>query len=57
MKITGSLKKMIGELSDPIKYQLPIGDQLVDVNSLLGKNIRFNYENEIYCIWQTTHKF
>ena len=50
MKITGSLKKMIGELSDPIKYQLPIGDQLVDVNSLLGKNIRFKYENEIYCI-------
>lgn len=50
MKITGTLQKMKGELTNPISYHLPIGDQLVDMNSLIGKDIVFNYENLIFCV-------
>lgn len=41
---------MIGKLSNPINYQLPIGDRLVDVNSLIGKELTFSYENQIFCV-------
>jgi|TARA_B110000977_G_scaffold149760_1_gene189879 hypothetical protein len=50
MKVTGSLQKMKSELTNPISYHLPIGDQLVDMNSLIGKDILFNYENLIFCV-------
>jgi hypothetical protein len=50
MKITGTLQKMKSELTNPISYHLPIGDQLVDMNSLIGKDVLFNYENLIFCV-------
>lgn len=50
MKITGGLLKMKTELKSPIHYHLPIGSELIDVNSLLNKRIRLTYENDIFCI-------
>lgn len=45
------LKKMIGHrLADGnIEYQLPVGDELVPMNELLGKTITLSYEGEIRC--------
>lgn len=50
MKITGGLLKMKAELKVPIHYHLPIGSELIDVNSLINKRIRLTYENDIFCI-------
>jgi hypothetical protein len=50
MKITGGLLKMKAELKAPIHYHLPIGSELIDVNSLINKHIRLTYENDIFCI-------
>ena len=38
------------ELKAPIHYHLPIGNELIDVNSLINKRIRLTYENDIFCI-------
>ena len=43
MKITGSLLKMKSEISQPIKYYLPIGSESVEMNSLINfvkKNVK-----------------
>ena len=49
MKITGSLLKMKSEISQPIKYYLPIGSESVEMNSLINKPVRFTFENQIFC--------
>lgn len=46
----GNINKMLVEMSSPVKYQLPIGDELVDMNDLIGKNIRLEYDGIINCI-------
>ena len=49
MKISGSLLKMKSEISQPIKYYLPIGSESVEMNSLINKPVRFTFENQIFC--------
>ena len=49
MKISGSLLKMKSEISEPIKYYLPIGSESIEMNSLINKYIRFTFENQIFC--------
>ena len=39
MKYTGSLRKMHTELNEEINYNLPIGDDLVSMNELIGNEI------------------
>lgn len=46
----GDIKKMQVELSLPVSYQLPMGDELVVMNELIGKNIRLEYGGEIHCV-------
>jgi hypothetical protein len=50
----GSLKKMHVRLeldkSKPVQYELPIGEQLVALNSLIGKPIKLIYTGKIFCI-------
>jgi len=41
---------MRSELNDPVQYELPIGDERIDMNSLIGKRITLKYEFEIRCI-------
>ncbi|RDH83173.1 MAG: DUF2797 domain-containing protein [endosymbiont of Galathealinum brachiosum] len=38
------------QLNDTVQYHLPIGDDLVDMNALIGKEICFNYQGEINCV-------
>lgn len=50
----GSLKKMHTRLnqdrSKPVQYELPLGDQLVALNPLLGKSIKLAYTGKILCL-------
>ena len=47
----GSLKKMRTQLVNRgAQYQLPIGDEFVDLNALIGQPIRFKYTGRITCI-------
>lgn len=47
--ITGTLRKMQSSLTSPISYQLPVGDQTVDLNALIGKSITLTYNGNIFC--------
>ncbi len=51
MTMRGSLKKMRTQLVNRgAQYQLPIGDEFVDLNALIGQPIRFKYTGRITCI-------
>lgn len=45
----GTLKKLKSSLTTPIQYQLPIGDQVVDINPLIGKPLTLSFTGNIYC--------
>ena len=47
---SGQISKLITKIGKPISYQLPIGDKVVDLNSILGNNIQFSFDGEIRCI-------
>lgn len=46
----GNIRKMYTHLGENVDYKLPIGDELVDMNSLIGKEISFKYLGQINCI-------
>ena len=50
MKYIGPILKMNSQLDDPVVYELPIGDDLIFMNSLIGKFISFKWSSEIFCI-------
>lgn len=50
MEYQGNILKMRSELANPIKYFLPVGDKEIDMNALIGRNIRFKFEGQINCI-------
>ena len=50
MRYNGTLLKMETKLANPIEYELPIGDELVYMNHLIGKYIAFKWLKEIYCV-------
>lgn len=50
MQYEGNIKKMRTELAGPVKYTLPIGEQLVDMNALIGREIRMSFTGQINCI-------
>ncbi len=50
MLVSGNLKKMVTEISDEVKYYLPIGDQNIFLNECIGQNITLKYNNIINCI-------
>ena len=50
MEYQGNLLKMKVNPTDPISYQLLLGNQLVEMNELLGKKIRLQFEGQINCI-------
>lgn len=49
-EITGRIKKLIGEINEPINYSLPIGEEKIHLNEFLGKEITLKYLQEIICI-------
>ncbi|PIQ24599.1 DUF2797 domain-containing protein [bacterium (Candidatus Blackallbacteria) CG17_big_fil_post_rev_8_21_14_2_50_48_46] len=46
---TGSISKMKAKLETPVHYHLPVGEQLVDMNALLGQQIRLVFTGKIFC--------
>lgn len=50
MEHSGNLKKMTSVIGGKIQYTLPLGDLMVDMNSLIGKHIYLNYKGRINCI-------
>lgn len=48
-QVTGLLSKMVGELTSPITYHLPLGSQQVPLNPLIGQNIALHFQGRIVC--------
>ena len=50
MKVAGNIVKMKVGHDTPVTYALPVGEQTVPLNPLLGKNISLCFDGEINCI-------
>lgn len=50
MRYKGNIEKMKTLLADKVEYNLPIGDQLVSLNTLIGKTIKLNFLHQINCV-------
>ncbi len=50
ISVKGILRKMESRLNDPVLYDMPVGDQRVQMNELLDQTITINFLDEIYCI-------
>ncbi len=50
MSFAGNILKMRSELGQPVLYYLPIGNQKVNMNQLIGQHIRMNFTGQINCI-------
>ena len=46
----GVIQKMVVEECEPIRYRLPIGDDLLELKSLFGRKIVLEHTGRIYCI-------
>ncbi len=46
----GNLRKMKTRLDNPVQYQLPLTEQLVDLNPLIGKPIKLLFSGSIACV-------
>ncbi|MEM6263260.1 MAG: DUF2797 domain-containing protein [Bacteroidota bacterium] len=49
MQITGDLRKMRATLESPVQYELPLGEDALHMNDLIGKSFSLNWIGEIYC--------
>ncbi|PAJ76034.1 hypothetical protein CJF42_02010 [Pseudoalteromonas sp. NBT06-2] len=45
----GTLSKLKSSLVKPIEYQLPVGEQLLDLNPLIGQKLTLIHTGNIYC--------
>ncbi|KLV04154.1 hypothetical protein ABT56_16235 [Photobacterium aquae] len=45
----GTLRKMTSSLSDVVNYALPVGEQELSLNPLIGKHLRLTFTGNIYC--------
>jgi len=50
MKYSGNIQKLVTTLEQPVQYQLPIGNDMVPMNDLIGSQITLTYSGEINCI-------
>lgn len=50
MEYQGNLLKMRAEAADPVRYFLQLGEHEIDLNRLLGKPIRMQFDGQINCI-------
>ncbi len=49
-KYKGNILKMKSSLGEQVKYELPIGDILLEMNQFIGKKIYLKFEGVINCI-------
>jgi len=47
--IAGHIDKMRVDLGRPVSYALPIGDQLLPLNPVLGNTLRLTFSGDIHC--------
>ena len=47
---SGALRKMKAKLAEPVEYRLPIGDELVDLNPLIGHPVDMKFHGQIHCV-------
>jgi hypothetical protein len=47
---SGHLRKMHTQLHEPVSYQLPVGEELIELNPFLGKTIKLAFTGAINCI-------
>ena len=45
----GNLRKMQSELGQPVAYSLPLGEELLPLNDLLGKSLSLKFSGKINC--------
>jgi len=50
MQLEGNILKMRTELASPVKYTLPISENEIAMNALIGKEISMNFTGQINCI-------
>jgi hypothetical protein len=50
MRYEGNIHKMKTELASPVNYFLPIGENQIVMNDLIGKEIKMNFSGQINCI-------
>ena len=50
MKLNGTILKMESKLASTIQYSLPVGDEKLPMNNLIGNYIILKYMGNIYCI-------
>lgn len=50
MQFTGQIRKMHTQLDNEVVYELPIGDEMVNMNQFIGKEITLAYQNKIECV-------
>jgi hypothetical protein len=46
----GDIAKMLTALDDTVEYRLPVGEQYVALNPLLGQSLSLHYQGAIHCI-------
>lgn len=46
----GQLKKMHSYLDNPVQYELPLNDQKIALNPLIGKSIKLIHTGRIFCV-------
>jgi hypothetical protein len=50
MLFSGNISKMRSEYGQPVHYFLPVGDQEIAMNGLIGRSIRLRFTGQINCI-------
>ncbi|WP_428772425.1 DUF2797 domain-containing protein [Vibrio sp.] len=46
---TGTLNKLRSDLDQTVHYQLPVGDQLIDLDPYIGKQLVLSHTGNIFC--------
>ncbi|MGF1694577.1 DUF2797 domain-containing protein [Vibrio lamellibrachiae] len=49
LTVLGTLKKMSTSLEGTVSYRLPVGNELVELNPLIGKTITLTHTGNIFC--------
>ncbi|MFP4609413.1 MAG: DUF2797 domain-containing protein [Thiohalophilus sp.] len=50
MQISGNIRKLTTRLGEPVEYRLPVGDQTIALNPLIGQTLSLEFLGEIHCI-------
>jgi hypothetical protein len=49
-QLSGNLHKLVAVTGTPVQYSLPIGEDRLPLNMVLGKTLRIEYAGKIHCV-------